>query len=265
MKIYTFVAIKGGVGKTSITYNFGEWLARNGKKVLLIDADHQCNLTQLYNIYTNEGTLTDIFTDNGNNVKILNIKENLDIIPASLLLDEASENLVTKSNKELIFFMWLNDNYDKVISDYDYILIDCRPDFSTITKNMVAVSDFIISPVQAGEFSDTAKMNLESRFDKLQRELVDPVSREPYSTAKLLFIGSKIKHNTKLSIDFKKNFFKKENTLNLIFPEKELVNTGIDRKTPLVEFSSDKSIYNKHKEFFDNMEIFFTTLANLEE
>lgn len=45
MKIITFTAIKGGVGKTTLTLNYGDWLAKHGKKVLLIDLDHQCNLT----------------------------------------------------------------------------------------------------------------------------------------------------------------------------------------------------------------------------
>ena len=45
MKIITFAAIKGGVGKTTLTFNYGEWLAKKGHKVLLIDLDHQCNLT----------------------------------------------------------------------------------------------------------------------------------------------------------------------------------------------------------------------------
>ena len=51
MKIITFAAIKGGVGKTTLAFNFGEWLAKKGHKVLFLDLDHQCNLTQTYNIY----------------------------------------------------------------------------------------------------------------------------------------------------------------------------------------------------------------------
>ena len=42
MKIITFSAIKGGVGKTTLAYNYGEWLASKGKQVLFIDLDHQC-------------------------------------------------------------------------------------------------------------------------------------------------------------------------------------------------------------------------------
>ncbi|TVX19564.1 ParA family protein, partial [Streptococcus pneumoniae] len=48
MKIITFAASKGGVGKTTLTFNYGEWLASKGHNVLFIDLDHQCNLTQCY-------------------------------------------------------------------------------------------------------------------------------------------------------------------------------------------------------------------------
>ena len=48
MKIITFAAIKGGVGKTTLAYNYGEWLANQGSRILFIDLDHQSNLTQTY-------------------------------------------------------------------------------------------------------------------------------------------------------------------------------------------------------------------------
>lgn len=47
MKIISFSAIKGGVGKTTLAYNYGEWLADKGNKILFIDIDHQCNLNQI--------------------------------------------------------------------------------------------------------------------------------------------------------------------------------------------------------------------------
>ena len=61
MKIITFAAIKGGVGKTTLAFNFGEWLARKGYQVLFLDLDHQCNLTQTYGIYDDTDTVANIF------------------------------------------------------------------------------------------------------------------------------------------------------------------------------------------------------------
>ena len=51
MKILTFSAIKGGVGKTTVAFNYGEWLAEDGNQVLFMYLDHQSNLSQTYNIY----------------------------------------------------------------------------------------------------------------------------------------------------------------------------------------------------------------------
>ena len=64
MKVVSFATIKDKVGRTTLTYNFGEWLAKKGHKVLLIDADPYCSLSQTYNVYQNAKTLTDIFEIN---------------------------------------------------------------------------------------------------------------------------------------------------------------------------------------------------------
>ena len=60
MEIITFSAIKGGVGKTTLVFNYGEWLSEQGYNVLLIDTDHQCSLTQTYDIFKTAGTVADI-------------------------------------------------------------------------------------------------------------------------------------------------------------------------------------------------------------
>ena len=77
MKVITFAAIKGGVGKTTLTFNYAEWLAKKGQKVLLIDLDHQCNLTQCYNIYESKNTIANAFK--GGDVDIKQVKENISL------------------------------------------------------------------------------------------------------------------------------------------------------------------------------------------
>lgn len=106
MKIITFSAIKGGVGKTTLAYNYGEWLASKGKQVLFIDLDHQCNLTQSYDVFNNEGTVANIFRGKGD-VALLNVKENIDLIPGYLRLDRLEKELETKGYKDMLLYMWL--------------------------------------------------------------------------------------------------------------------------------------------------------------
>lgn len=56
---------RSGVGKTTLTFNYGEWLAEHGNKVLFMDLDHQSNLSQTYNIYATENTCANIFSGQG--------------------------------------------------------------------------------------------------------------------------------------------------------------------------------------------------------
>lgn len=123
MKIVTFAAIKGGVGKTTLAYNLGEDLAKKGNSVLFLDIDHQCNLTQTYNIFEAEGTIANIFRQKGE-VTIHHVKDNIDLIPGYIRLDNIEKDLETKSYKDMLLYMWLEDNYEsKNLGQYDYIII----------------------------------------------------------------------------------------------------------------------------------------------
>lgn len=132
MEIITFSAIKGGVGKTTLVFNYGEWLSEQGYNVLLIDTDHQCSLTQTYDIFKTTGTVADIFSKK-NEVEIVSIHENLSIIPASMDLDIINSEIQNKANREMLMYLWFSDNFDS-LKQFDYVLIDCHPDFSTIHR-----------------------------------------------------------------------------------------------------------------------------------
>ena len=111
MKLVSFVAIKGGVGKTTLALLTGQYLAQKGNKVLFIDLDHQCNLSHFYNIYQDSQTVSNIFTGVGD-VSILSIAPNIDLIPGSMRLDEAERKLETNPNQNMRLYDWLDDNYD---------------------------------------------------------------------------------------------------------------------------------------------------------
>lgn len=251
MKIVTFSAIKGGVGKTTLTYNFGEWLKHQNKKILYIDLDHQCNLTQTFDLFTSENTVENIFLST-EEVKIVNLDSNSSIIPGYMRLDEVEKKIVTKSNKDMLLYMWLEDNYNKLNLDYyDYILIDTHPDFSTITKNAVVVSHSIFSPITPSEHSFSSRDNLLERFNEFKNEMIDFKTRESYVTANLYFIANMVKHNTKSSIEFKKVLHKIDDII-AIFPHKELFNNSTLEKKSITDMALDKTFYKKHENFFDD-------------
>lgn len=268
MEIITFAAIKGGVGKTTLSYNFAEYLASINKKVLLIDMDHQCNLSQILNVYEQKNTVLSVFNKIealgiNEEVKIHEIKENIDLISGFLRLDEYEKIMSTTDGKDMQLYMWLDDNYEKYnIEKYDYIIIDTHPDFSTSTRNAIVVSHKVISPNKPSGFSDDSNSNIEYRINKLKNDLIDFKTRESYVTANLYYVGNMVKHNTKSSNEFINEMNKKSEYITY-FPDKELITKSVLYKTPIVEFSKDKKIFQKNKTFFENFKDSCEVMRNI--
>ena len=145
---------KGGVGKTTTTVNLGVGLAMQGKKVLLIDADPQGDLTTCLGWQDTDNLgitlatkLTDVINETMNDptVGILHHDEGVDLDPANLELSAMEFNLVNAMSRETALRNYLSEVKDK----YDYILIDCMPSLGMVTINALSASDSVIIPVQA--------------------------------------------------------------------------------------------------------------------
>ena len=261
MKIITFAAIKGGVGKTTLAYNYAEWLAEQNYQVLLIDLDHQCNLTQTYDVFESEGTVANIFKRKGD-VSIHHLKDNIDLIPGYIRLDSLEKELETKNYKDMLLYMWLEDNYEpKNLDKYDFILIDCHPDFSTATRNAVVVSHAVLSPVVPSKFGYSATFNIQERLEEFKAETFDFKTRKSYVTADLYFLGNMIKHNTNSSRELVEQLQGNNNVLSTT-PYKELFNRSTLDKVSLSEMKEDKVLYQKHKKFFDSIDCTFKTITD---
>lgn len=260
MKIITFAAIKGGVGKTTLAFNYSEWLAANNNNVLLLDLDHQCNLSQIYNHYDTNGTVGNIFLGNGN-VKIHAIKKNISLVVGDMHLDDIETDIENKTNKNMLLYMWLSDNYEQLhIADYDYIIIDTHPDFATATKNAVIISNTILSPITPSEHGYSAKFNLEERIKELSNEAIDFSTRKSYVTADLFFLANMVRHNTKSSHQLLEAIRDDDRVLAKI-PEKELFNRSTLDKMSLVAMSNDHASYIKQRKFFDEINQKFSDIT----
>ena len=145
---------KGGVGKTTTTVNLGVGLAMQGKKVLLIDADPQGDLTTCLgwrdtdNLGITLATkLTDVISETMNDPTdgILHHEEGVELLPANLELSAMEYNLMNAMSRETTLRNYLSQVKDR----YDFVLIDCMPSLSMVTLNALSAADSVIIPMQA--------------------------------------------------------------------------------------------------------------------
>ena len=139
---------KGGVGKTTTTINLGAAIAESGKKVLIIDLDPQSNTTTGLGVSTkdlNSSIYQVIIEENTASETIISVGiKNLYLLPSSLELAGAEIELVTALSRE----QRLTRALDEVVSDYDFIIIDCPPALGLLTVNALCFANEVIVPIQ---------------------------------------------------------------------------------------------------------------------
>ncbi len=144
-KVIAFANHKGGVAKTTSTASIGGCLARDGYRILMVDLDGQANLTLMYlDDDDDRPTVYDSLVD-GKPLPILNIRENLDIVPSGIEMASAEIALVNKLERERVLSRVLSPVKNK----YDFILIDCPPALNNVTTNAFLSSDYILVPMTA--------------------------------------------------------------------------------------------------------------------
>ena len=164
---------KGGVGKTTTAFSLGVALSKEGKNVLLIDADPQGDLTTYMGVYDQDNLPITISTliertinDNEVNAEeaILHHSEGVDLIPSNINLSMTEVNLFNAMCRENAMRNSLKELKEK----YDYIIIDCMPSLSMITTNALATADEVIIPVQSQYLSAKGMGNLLNTISKVK-------------------------------------------------------------------------------------------------
>ena len=156
-KVYAIINQKGGVAKTTTTFNMGAEIANRGYKVLLIDMDPQGTLTESMGFKKNllDKTVDGLISPLTLKKPIPEVSEyilkrkNLDLIPANIALSTAELLLVQATSREYVFKKVINKI--KETYDYDYILIDCPPTLGMLVVNILTAANSIIVPIAATE------------------------------------------------------------------------------------------------------------------
>lgn len=167
---------KGGVGKSTTTVNLGVGLAKQGKKVLLIDADAQANVTMSLG-YTRPETLPitlpniieDIIDEKPFDAEqcILHSVEGVDLLPSTIELAGYEAEIINAKNRERVLKTFI----DKVKMKYDYVLIDCMPSLGMFPINAMAAADSVIIPTQPHFFSAKGLEQLLRSVSKVRRQI----------------------------------------------------------------------------------------------
>lgn len=134
MKVLTHSSFKGGTGKTTLNALTAIELSKQGNKVLMIDLDPNCCLSQIYHKELADRTSKDLIS--GTKVEPYHVAENLDLIPSSLdmallqnIMDSTLKNMLKKFG---------------YAQSYDWVIIDPPGSWNSHTRNAIFAADILI-------------------------------------------------------------------------------------------------------------------------
>lgn len=166
-KTIAIVNQKGGVGKTTTSINLAASFAVMNRKVMLIDLDPQGNATVGSGIGKKDfsATTSDVLLNEIEIKKALIKTEGAyDLLPANNELIVAEVQLMQATQRE----SRLKQVLANVLSDYDYILIDCPPSLNILTLNALVAADSVLVPVQCEYYALEGLTALLNTIDQVQ-------------------------------------------------------------------------------------------------
>ncbi|MDQ5913360.1 MAG: chromosome partitioning protein [Patescibacteria group bacterium] len=147
LKVVQIIAVtnqKGGVGKTTTTINVAYNLAKEGKRVLLVDLDPQGNATSGLSVSKSSATTRDVLSKKVELSKAVQktAYKNLAVLPTDAELATLETEIATAKDRAIRLKQVLVD------AQYDVVLIDCPPSLGLLTVNALTAANSVIIPVQ---------------------------------------------------------------------------------------------------------------------
>ena len=177
-KILAFATMKGGTGKTNVAFNLVGFLAKQGKKVLVIDFDAQGNMTNNFKInqYVEKyDSVSDVLEKNIPFKDVILEKPieempNVDLIPSDKGLTATEMRLTNAPSRHSIIKKWMEKNKNN-INKYDYIICDTPPSLNISNLNALFISNSIILVTEIGLHSIQGAMGIMEQWESLCEEL----------------------------------------------------------------------------------------------
>ena len=159
---------KGGVGKTTVTFNLAKGLVDRNYTVLMVDNDPQGNLTRCGledpTRLPEAANLLRLYTEDAAPVQPYPLSSQLALLGADIRLAK-----VTEGDFEVIYK--LRDGIEGVETDFDFVLIDCLPSIGFLNLAALNAADRILIPTKPAPFSIAGLKDLFETIDRVQRRM----------------------------------------------------------------------------------------------
>jgi len=170
--LITIASQKGGVGKTTAAINIAGVLSEQGRRVLLIDLDPQCNLssTLLDNFQEGRKSVFDLIVDDNVNTEEVILKSKfplLDIIPSSSLMSGIDKRLSDEWDAQFL----LRDKLECIKDNFDFIIMDCPPSLGLATVSGLISSDYAVIPLNMDEYSIMGSNKIHQIVEKIRKRV----------------------------------------------------------------------------------------------
>ncbi|MFA6078669.1 MAG: AAA family ATPase [Candidatus Omnitrophota bacterium] len=208
MKTISVSNQKGGCGKTTTAINLAGALVEFGKKVLVIDLDPQSHASFGLGVLDQamDASIYNVLTDNASKRRpvtkcIVNVSENLDLIPSSILLSTLEQELKDTEDAVSRLYHILSENQ----LTYDYVVIDCPPSLGFLTFNALRAAELVIVPLDMSAFSLMGVGKLLGMLELIKLK----IHHEPRVKALATIFDKRTKYAQTMLVEIR-NFFKSQ-------------------------------------------------------
>ncbi|MEN5128878.1 ParA family protein [Pseudomonas alloputida] len=266
---------KGGVGKTTLTLNLADAMAKAGKRVLIVDADPQCNISSFF-VDGDEldGIMGDITTGEGGqtiwssirpvvlgkgaiqDIDIIEIEsKSIFLVAGDVLLAQYEEELpaawadsFARKERGYDVFCALSDAVTRAAErvEADYVFYDVGPNVGPLNRTILLDSDFFITPVASDLFSLRALTTVGHSIKKwisdwdTVRDIAPVRFKDRLLTGRPKYLGY-------VMSAFKVNVGARKSNPHRVWEERILPQVQDKLVAPLIEFDPDMVIENGAK------------------